>query len=179
MNHLYHFSDDPHITCFEPRPSPNPSVKVDGNVVFAVGEHTMVNFLLPRECPRVTFYALPESKPENVARLLNGSRYVIAIELGWLERVMHGRIHCYTLPADTFTIWDEGAGYYVSYQPVTPLAIRTIDNLLLELANHYVEIRILPSLWPLFDAVVDSSLQFSMIRMRNAQPRTTDEEKSG
>ncbi len=174
MNHLYHFSDDPHITCFEPRPSPNPSVKVDGNVVFAVSEHTMVNFLLPRECPRVTFYALPESKPEDVARLLNGSRHVIAIESVWLERVMHGRIHYYTLPAGPFTLWDEGAGYYISRRPVTPLARRTIDNMLLELANHDVEIRIVPSLWPLWDAVVDSSLQFSMIRMRNAQPRSNN-----
>ena len=168
MNSLYHFSDDPHITQFVPRPSPNPSMEVDGAVVFAVGARTLPNYLLPRECPRVTFYALPESKPEEVERLLNGSRHVVAIESGWLERVMHGRIHCYTLPADTFTVWNEGSGYYISRQPVTPLAVRTIDNMLLELANHDVEIRIVHSLWPLWDAVVDSSLQFSMIRMRNA-----------
>jgi hypothetical protein len=171
MEHLFHVSDDPHITQFVPRSAPNPSVQVDGEVVFAIGQRTLPNYLLPRDCPRVTFYALPESKPEDVERLLHGSRHVVAIESGWLERVMNGRIHYYTLPTDTFTLWDEGAGYYISRQPVTPLARRTIDNMLLELANHDVEIRIVPSLWPLWDAVVDSSLQFSMIRMRNAQPR--------
>ncbi len=62
-------------------------------------------------------------------------------------------------------------GYTISRQRVTPLAMRTIDNMLLELAGHDVEIRIQPSLWPLYDAVVNSSLQFSMIRMRNAVPR--------
>jgi hypothetical protein len=34
-----------------------------------------------------------------------------------------------------------------------------------------VEVRILPSLWSLHDAVAKSTLQFSMIRMRNARPR--------
>ncbi|MCB9419774.1 MAG: hypothetical protein H6667_08215 [Ardenticatenaceae bacterium] len=140
-------------------------------MVFAINERMMVNFFLPRDCPRVTFYALPESKPEDVERLLGESRHVVAIESGWLGRVIHGRIHLYTLPADTFTVWDEGAGYYISRQPVTPPARRTIDNMLLELAHHDVEVRILPSLWPLWDAVVNSSLQYSMIRMRNAQPR--------
>jgi hypothetical protein len=33
-----------------------------------------------------------------------------------------------------------------------------------------VELRVLPTLWPLRDAVLESSLQFSMIRMRNATP---------
>jgi hypothetical protein len=46
-----------------------------------------------------------------------------------------------------------------------------IDDLLAELISHNVELRVMPSLWKLHDAVVDSSLQFSIIRMRNAQPR--------
>jgi Family of unknown function (DUF6886) len=32
-------------------------------------------------------------------------------------------------------------------------------------------LRVMPSLWQLHDAVVASTLQFSIIRMRNAQPR--------
>jgi hypothetical protein len=151
---------------------------LDGRAVFAINERLLPNYLLPRDCPRVTFYALPESKQEDVDRLLGASRHVVAIESGWLERVVNGRrrpgsvIHIYTLPAATFTVWDEGAGYYISRQAVTPTAVRTIENPLLELAQHDVEIRILPSLWPLWEAVVNSSLQFSMIRMRNAVPRS-------
>lgn len=168
---LYHVSDNPEIVVFEPRPVMNPNLGLAGDAVFAITERLLPNYLLPRDCPRVAFYAGPESKRAEVDRLLEASRHVVAIESGWLERVMNGRIHLYTLPADTFTIWDEGAGYHISRQAVAPLAMRTVDNMLLELAEHDVEIRILPSLWPLWDAVVNSSLQFSMIRMRNAQPR--------
>jgi hypothetical protein len=39
-----------------------------------------------------------------------------------------------------------------------------------ELAWRNVELRITPSLWPLRDAVAGSTLEFSISRMRNAQP---------
>jgi len=42
---------------------------------------------------------------------------------------------------------------------------------LAELTHRDVELRVTPSLWPLRDAVVASTLQFSLIRMRNATPR--------
>ena len=168
---LFHVSDDPNIACFEPRPVTNPGLGLNGKAVFAIMEQLLPNYLLPRDCPRVTFYARPECEREDVERLLGTSRHVVAIESGWLDRVVNGRIHIYTLPADTFTVWDAGAGYHISRQAVVPLGMRTVDNMLLELAERDVEIRILPTLWPLWDAVVNSSLQFSMIRMRNAQPR--------
>jgi hypothetical protein len=34
-----------------------------------------------------------------------------------------------------------------------------------------IELRLLPNLWPLWDRVVASSLEFSGIRLRNAQAR--------
>ena len=34
-----------------------------------------------------------------------------------------------------------------------------------------IELRVLPSLWPLWDRVTSSSLEFSGIRLRNAAPR--------
>jgi hypothetical protein len=40
-----------------------------------------------------------------------------------------------------------------------------------ELLRRGVELRFVPSLWPLHDAVAASSLRFSIIRMRNALPR--------
>ena len=149
----------------------NPDLGLEGTAVFAITELLLPNYLLPRDCPRVTFYARPESTQEDVGRLLGESQHVVAFEAGWLGRVVNGRIYIYTLPSDTFTVWDEGAGYHISHQPVTPLTMRTVDNMLLEIASHDVEIRILPSLWPLYEAVVNSSLQLSMIRMRNAHPR--------
>jgi hypothetical protein len=69
---------------------------------------------------------------------------------------------------ETFECVDRCAGYFVSRMSVTPICIEPINDVLLELRRRGADVRILPNLWPLRDAVVASTLQFSMIRMRNA-----------
>lgn len=170
---LFHISDNPNITRFEPRPPPSPNSGQTGRMVWAVGERLLHNYLLPRDCPRVTFYAAPNSSAEDIARLMGTSTasYIVAIESGWLPAVRSGRLYQYALPPETFVSADEGAGYYISRAVVTPLAVIPIDDLLGALLARNVELRVMPSLWKLCDAVVASSLQFSMIRMRNALSR--------
>jgi len=53
---------------------------------------------------------------------------------------------------------------------VSPVSIEIIDDPISELLRRGVDVRILANLCPLRDAVVKSSLQFSMIRMRHALP---------
>jgi hypothetical protein len=96
---------------------------------------------------------------------------MMAIEREWLERLRSCRLYCYHLPPDTFECRDEFAGYFVSCVPVRPVRVDVFDDPLSELRRRAVEVRIVPNLWPLHDSVVGSSLQFSMIRMRNALPR--------
>jgi hypothetical protein len=173
MMKLYHISHEPDITAFEPRPnSPHNPLHLPEPAVWAIGRNLLHNYLFPRDCPRVTFYTLPESDPADVERFFGhtAARYIVAIESRWLDAVRNGRLYCYELPPETFTVIDEGAGYYISRQPIVPLSMRTIDDLLGELAQQNVELRITPSLWPLRDAVLNSTLQFSFIRMRNATP---------
>lgn len=142
-------------------------------VVWAVDEEHLANYLLPRDCPRVTFYARPDSAPEDASRLMGPTfpRCVVAIESVWLARAISSPLHIYELPPDTFECVDAGAGYYTSKVPVPYLECRTLDTPLLELVKSGAELRVIPSLWPLRDAVLASSLQFSFIRMRNAAPR--------
>jgi hypothetical protein len=52
--------------------------------------------------------------------------------------------------------------------PVEPGSVRPVDDLLGELVRRDVELRVMPSLRLLREAVAASSLHFSMIRMRNA-----------
>lgn len=172
MNDLYHISEQSDIARFEPRPPPNAQSGVTEAVVWAVDGAHLHNYLLPRDCPRVTFYPVATSTPHDVEQLMNGSsaRYIIAIESGWLATLRTSRLYQYLLPADTFAVLDAGAGYHISHQPVVPLEVRAIDDILAALLLHDVELRITPSLWPLRDRVIDSTLQFSIIRMRNAQP---------
>ena len=52
---LYHVSDQPGIPLFEPRPVRAGHPRGDlPPVVWAVGERLLHNYLLPRDCPRVT-----------------------------------------------------------------------------------------------------------------------------
>ena len=170
---LFHFSDDAGIVRFEPRPPPSASSGVSDHVVWAVGKRLRHNYLLPRDCPRVTFYPAPTSVPADLARLMAGTSasHVVAIETGWMPALRQGRLYQYELPSATFEAVDQGAGYYISRAPVVPLGITTIDDLLGELLACDIELRVMPSLWPLCDAVVASSLHFSCIRMRNALAR--------
>ena len=75
------------------------------------------------------------------------------------------------MPPDSFERLDACAGYFVSRKTVVPSGVEVIHDPLSELLRRGVELRVLPSLWSLRDAVVASSLQFSLIRMRNAGPR--------
>jgi hypothetical protein len=131
-NVVFHMSDQPNIARFDPRIPPSTSSGVTAPVVWAVGERLLHNYLLPRDCPRVTFYAVRHSTPADVERLMGQTtaRHVVAIESRWLARVQRERLWCYTLPADTFEPVDEGAGYYISREAVVPSAVRAVDDLL-------------------------------------------------
>ena len=166
---LFHVSEESGIERFEPRASEY----TDEPVVWAIDAERLRNYLVPRECPRVTYYAGRETDAADVERFLGTSPAVVAVESGWWERLRSCRLFCYHLPPETFACLDECAGYFVSRVPVVPAFVEVFDDLISELLRRGVELRFVPSLWPLRDAVVASSLQFSLIRMRNALPRTS------
>jgi hypothetical protein len=173
MLRLFHISDDPHITLFAPRPSPSHYDMITGDVVFAVSGELLHNYLLPRNCPRVSFYPGPNTTLEDVRYFMGDTtaRYVLAIEKNWVPAVQAAAIYCYELPVDDFILLDECAGYYISYRAIPPIAVTRIDNLLDELLIRDVELRIVESLWPLADAVKASTMNYSCIRMKFAEPR--------
>jgi hypothetical protein len=165
---LFHVSEERGIERFEPRAS---EIARD-SVVWAIDAPRLRNYLLPRDCPRVTYYAGRETTEADIERFLGPSTAVIAIEQAWFERLRSCRLYCYHLSPETFESLDECAGYFVSRVPVVPVGVEVLDDPIAELRRREVELRMLPHLWTLHDAVVGSSLQFSMIRMRNALPRT-------
>src|SRR5205085_4791818 len=137
LGRLCHFGDGHGITRFEPRPPPSALSGVTDHMVWSVGERLRHNYLLPRDCPRVTFYPAPSSAPADVARLMAGTSagHVVAIETGWMPALRAGRLYQYELPPATFVPIDAGAGYYISRAPVVPLGVVTIDDLLGELLS--------------------------------------------
>jgi hypothetical protein len=170
---LFHVSDIPGITRFEPRPAPDPRSGPGGNMVWAIDEARLHNYLFPRDCPRVTFYASAGTSAEDQRAFFAGStaRAVAAIEWAWFTRLVNGRLFLYELRSDSFVVQDAVAGYYISTEPVEPVSVRPVTDLPGELLRRQVELRVMPSLWELSDAVAASTLAFSIIRIRNAQPR--------
>jgi len=167
---LFHISEEPDIPVFKPRPSPSHFDMITGDVVFAIDPVLLHNYLLPRDCPRVTFYKGAQSTQEDITRFMGetAADFVMAVESGWLPVIERTTLYCYELPADTFTLLDECAGYYISYQAVMPLSVRPVNNILEELLTRNIELRFMPSLWKLAEAIKQSTLYFSIIRMRNA-----------
>jgi hypothetical protein len=164
---VFHVSEEPDIEVFEPRKA----ATNDERVVWAIDEDHLRNYLVPRDCPRVTYSAGPDTTVADRERFLGSSAAVLAIETGWFERMRSCRLHCYHLPGDTFELADECAGYFVSRVPVKPSRVHVIDNPVAAVLNRGVELRVQPSLWALRDAVIESTLAFSIIRWRNATPQ--------
>ena len=158
---LYHVSEEPNIKLFKPKPSK----LTDEPVVWAIDSEHLRNYLLPRDCPRVTFYALSTTTQEDIERFLGTSKAVVAVEGKWLPRILECKLYCYHFSPEGFECIDEGAGYFVSYKTVVPKRVEVFNKLLEELVSRQVEVRIMPNLWHLREAVVNSTLQYSNIRL--------------
>jgi hypothetical protein len=167
-DYLYHFSEDPSIERFVPRPVRiGPS---DEALVWAVDMAHCHQFYFPRDCPRVVISKSTSTSAEDAKTFFGHTtaEIVAAIESRWLRRMRNTTIYRYTLPAEGFALRDEYAGYWVSEYEYLPVDVEPIPDLMAALVEAGVDLRIMPSLVPLRDAVIESTLNFDIIRWRNA-----------
>jgi len=171
---LFHFSSDPGIRRFEPRPveipSPRPPGRewLNGPLVWAVDDWHQPMYFFPRDCPRILLWPLPQSTEEDLARYFGerDCRMLAFIERAWAERLATAQVHRYALPAEAFEDLND-AGMWVSRKAVTPSGMETLRDLVAALAAANVELEIVESLVPLRD-VWQTSLHASGLRLRNA-----------
>ena len=172
MTRLFHVSEEPGIAVFHPRPSPSPQDSgVTGDCVWAIDEAHLVNFMTPRDCPRITFGRAPATTDEDAARFLFSARRVVAFEAAWLDRLRACVLHIYEMPPAAFAPALPEAGYWIARETVAPIGVRVVDDLVAELVAQGADVRVLQDFWPLCDAVAASTLEFSISRKRNALPR--------
>jgi hypothetical protein len=160
-------SEEDSIQRFEPRA--NPEHDSDAALVWAIDSAHAPAYWFPRECPRGTFWAVTETSDEDVEHFLLGDRglRVHLVQADWLEAVRSTRVIAYRLPTETFEPYGRAAGYWISSEPVTPIELVEVGDLLAKHAEAGIELRIVPKLWPIWQQVIDSTLEFSGIRLRN------------
>jgi hypothetical protein len=165
---LYHFSEEGHIKVFHPRK--HPSFQDKPPMVWAIDKDRSPLYFFPRDCPRIAFWPTPDSSREDQEKYFNttSAQKVIAFESAWLTQLQQTKLYQYTFHVDHFNMMDEGAGYFVSNETEHPVDVQPVGSLLDALSVAGVEVRIVPSLKPLYEQLPATTLHFSMIRMRNA-----------
>jgi hypothetical protein len=166
---LWHVSEDPSLERFQPHVSA--TAKEREPLVWAVDTRHLPFYWFPRDCPRGTFWADSSTDPAEAKRLLRGASRVHIVEDGWLERMRAASIYGYRLPEKTFEQHPEVGGYWISREPVESLELERWSDLVGLHRRAKIDLRALPNLWPIWDEVVASTLEFSGMRLRNALPR--------
>jgi len=168
---LWHVSEDPGLSRFTPHRAP--TALTDEPLVWAIDTRHLPLYWFPRDCPRCTFWAGDRTNDADLERFLDGDRAarVHVIEDRWLERVATTELQLYRMPEATFVESADTAGYWMSREPVDALERVTIGDLVGRHAAAGIALRTQARLWPLWDAVVGSTLEFSGMRLRNALPR--------
>jgi len=169
---LFHISEEPDITQFVPRVPDREDFDKTQGLVWALSEPCLPNFLTPRDCPRVAYYATEKTAKEDISAFFSSlSRHCVAIEHRWYKKMAETHLYLYEFDSSNFRLQDQCAGYYVSTQTETPVSKIKMDNLFEELFARGVEVKLLNDLWFLSDKVKQSTLNWSLCRMRNAKPR--------
>jgi hypothetical protein len=167
---VLHFSEDPTIERFEPHVAPTSSMREP--YVWAVDALRAPGYWFPRACPRAMAWKGPRTTPADAERIIGagcGER-VHAIEYGWLKAVMDVRLFAYRLPAELFTPMGDPPHAFVSEVAVEPLGPAEPVSDLLELHEEAgIQLRLLADLWPFWNEVTASTMEFSGIRLRNAR----------
>ena len=175
MDPVFHFSEDPTITAFEPRPVRVPAERppgldwLNGPLVWAIDAWHAPMYYFPRDCPRILLWRKPGSTEADLARWWRGDRarrMQAHVEAAWMERLRTTPIYRYAFAPDAFEALQD-AGMCVARRTVRPLAVEPVGNLLAALARADVELHILADLLSL-KGVWESTLHASGIRLRNA-----------
>jgi hypothetical protein len=161
-------SEDPSLGRFEPHVAATAAEAEP--FVWAVDTRHLPLYWFPRDCPRGTFWAHSGSDPGDVRRLLGRATRVHIVEEGWLPRLSEVQLYAYRLPEERFEPHPDVGGYWIAREPVEAASVAALSDPVELHRDAAIELRALPNLWPLWNEVAASTLEYSGIRLRNAEP---------
>jgi hypothetical protein len=167
---LFHFSSESNIEIFRPRVKHNRQDMPP--VVWAIDQEHEFTFYFPRNCPRIVVTRTDDMSVEDQAKFfgLSSSNIIITVETHWYNVINEATIYRYTLPGESFKLFDETAGYYISEESIMPVEMKPLDNLIERLIDLNIEVRFTPSLHPLREAILQSTIQdFGIHQFANAR----------
>jgi hypothetical protein len=160
---LWHYSEDPAIERFVPHvPVTNPD---QPPMVWTIDEVHAPLFWFPRDCPRITFWATDGTPPDRLGATT--ATRVHAIEERWVERMQACDLFVYRFAVAGFAPWPGADGYWVSEDEHAALDVSAVGDLFGRHRERGIDLRVLPDLRELRDAVIASGYRFSMCRMAN------------
>jgi hypothetical protein len=165
---LWHVSENPSIERFAPHVSATAASSEPR--VWAVDTRHLPFYWFPRQCPRGTFWATPDTTPDDAA-LLRGFPRVHVVESEWLESMRSTEVFAYRLPDAAFTRDPEVGGYWLSRESVQPIEVVALGDLIAQHEEAGIDLRDVTNLWPIWDRVAGSTLEYSGMRLHNASPR--------
>ncbi|WP_341279179.1 DUF6886 family protein [Paenibacillus sp. FSL H8-0537] len=166
---LYHFSEEDNISIFKPRVKENR--KDMPPVVWAIDDEHQFTFFFPRDCPRVIYTKSNSITEQDFIRFFGTTNadIVITVETNWYKTIMNTTLFRYELPIDSFSLFDETAGYYISDKEVKPYLMTTINNGIEKLMEMNIEVRFTPNLNKLRNELLKSSIKdFGIHKFDNA-----------
>ena len=118
---VFHVSEEPDIEVFEPR-----KFEATGELfVWAIDDERLCNYLVPRDCPRVTFYAGPHTTDADRERFLGASR---AVSLS--RRVVRAKavMSVVLLPPPRRDRMSQDCRNFVSRTAVKPMSVTIVED---------------------------------------------------
>ena len=170
---IFHVSEEDDIHEFQPRIPTRKDLDQSKGLVWAVNETCLPNFLTPRNCPRVCFQVgANTSDADQQTYLSSNCHHAIVIENSWFKALMKTTLYLYEFNPIYFHLQDENACYYVSGTTQIPVNRIQVKHPIQELIHRQVEVKLVDQLWGIHDEIQQTTLQWSMCRMRFARPRS-------
>ena len=171
MQRLFHYSEDPNIELFIPRPRPKRDIDrrpLDESLVWAIDEWHSPMYFFPRDCPRLLLWPIEGSTEDDILKWMGESppRMVAHIEKRWLPKFDACQLYRYEFDGSCFESLND-AGMHVTEDTLEPIGAEPVGVLRTALKSADVELRIVESLQQVAHSLL-STLHFSAVRTRNS-----------